>query len=968
MKKFLSVLITVSIIFSITAIPSFAKDNLLLHYDFSSEEIKDVSGNGNNGKIKASADIAAAVVEDGKIHIADGAYVEMPEGILSGKKTATIAINLMPEIEKVNMFTWNFGNSSTEGYMFLNTARGDGKLRFGITKTSYSDEEELICDNYVANGTWTNIIVVIDGKNSKLYRDGKLEAQNELTLSPADLGKTTENYIGKSPYSADKYVKGYIDDFRIYDTALTESEVKALSDEYQAELADYLIPMDFEALKLPSETSSNLALPDYGRNTGADITWISSDENIIAPDGAFNSPSKAADVTLTASITYGGKTQTKGFTVKTLPAAEDSEKNIYLVAALNGNKITYYISKDGKNYWAIKDSALFRGAVSNGSVVRESNGFFYIADKDKAIAKSADLITWIKSDETVNGESLISEVMPGSLVMITRAETDKLIESLGDGSVFLENSEKIVKLLPDKESPFGEWEGWGTSLCWWANYLGYSEKLTNEAAKAVFNPVEGLGLNIARYNIGGGDDPSHNHITRLDSAVPGYMNPDGTYNWDADKNQLNVLKAAVSEGVDIVEAFSNSAPYFMTISGCSSGNEDASKDNLKPDMNEEFADYLTTVVEHLENEEGIDIDSISPMNEPHTNYWGANSPKQEGMHVEQGESQSRMIEALADSMKKKNINAVISATEETSINTAIDSYNALSDKAKDAVGRINTHTYSGNKREELRKTAQKAGKGLWMSEVDGTFTAGTNAGFMNAALGLAHRINIDVNQLQPTAWVVWQAIDSHKKSGTIYETNSTDDRMTGFWGIAFADHDKEEICRTKKYYGFGQYTRYIREGDTIISNSDSGSTLAAYNKNSGKIVIVASNTLAKKQTVTYDLSDFEKMPQSVQVIRTSPTESWAELEPLAVKDKSLTAELAPNSITTFVIGGGAQYMLPILTGDAVLMGYDKDGKLISAVKCTPEQSDTVITLEGVPQDGLIKLWIWENGTLKEING
>lgn len=967
MKKFLSVLITASMLLGMTAVPSFAKDNLILHYDFSGESITDVSLNGNDGEIKTNADIASAVFEDGKIHIADGAYIEMPEGILSGKKTATIAINMMPELEKANMFTWNFGNSSTEGYMFLNTARGDGKLRFGITKTSYSDEEELVSDNYVANGTWTNIVVVIDGKNSKLYRDGVLEAQNKLTISPADLGKTAQNYIGKSPYSADKYVSGYIDDFRIYDTALTENEVKALSDEYQAGLADYLIERDFEELNIPSVTFGNMALSDYAKNTGADITWTSSNENIIAPDGTFHSPSEDTDVTLTASITYGGKTQTKEFEVTANSLSIEQEKKHYIVASVSGNNIKYFVSFDGKNYLSIKNSVVFRGKAEALEIVRGEDEFFYLTDNGKAVAKSADLITWIKADGTVDIKAETSDVMPGSLVMVTGNELAELVSCLGWGDDFKETEPQTVKILPNEESPFGEWDGWGTSLCWWANYLGYSEKLVDEAAKAIFNPDEGLGLNIVRYNIGGGDDPLHNHITRLDSAMPGYMNPDGTYNWDSDKNQMNVLKAAVREGVDNVEAFSNSAPYFMTISGCSSGNEDASKDNLKPDMNEEFADYLTTVVEHLEKAEGIDVDSISPMNEPHTSYWGAMSPKQEGMHVEMGESQSKMIEALKKSMDEKGIDAILAATEETSINTAIESLDALSDEARAAVDRVNVHTYSGNKREELKEAVQTAGKGFWMSEVDGTFTAGTNAGYMNAALGLAHRINIDVNQMKPTAWVVWQAIDSHKKSGTIYETNSTDDRMTGFWGIAFANHDTEEITRTKKYYGFGQYTRYIREGDTIISNSDEGNTLAAYNKNTGKIVIVASNTLAKSQTVTYDLSDFAEVAEDVSVIRTSPTESWAAAEPLTTENKSLTVSLAPNSITTFVIGGGLEYVLPELKGDAVAIGYDENGKLVTAVKCSKEQSGKPIILKKMPQNGTVKVWETENGKLKAVN-
>ena len=76
-------------------------------------------------------------------------------------------------------------------------------------------------------------------------------------------------------------------------------------------------------------------------------------------------------------------------------------------------------------------------------------------------------------------------------------------------------------------SPFngGVFEGWGTSLCWWANRIGYSDKLTDAAADAFFDPDKGLGLNIVRYNIGGGDDPSHRHITRSDSNMPGFAQP-----------------------------------------------------------------------------------------------------------------------------------------------------------------------------------------------------------------------------------------------------------------------------------------------------------------------------------------------------------------------------------------------------------------------------------------------------------
>ena len=48
-----------------------------------------------------------------------------------------------------------------------------------------------------------------------------------MTLKPASLGNTTLNYIGKSQYG-DPYLNGQVDEFRIYSTALSASEVANL--------------------------------------------------------------------------------------------------------------------------------------------------------------------------------------------------------------------------------------------------------------------------------------------------------------------------------------------------------------------------------------------------------------------------------------------------------------------------------------------------------------------------------------------------------------------------------------------------------------------------------------------------------------------------------------------------------------------------------------------------------------------
>ncbi len=71
--------------------------------------------------------------------------------------------------------------------------------------------------------------------------------------------------------------------------------------------------------------------------------------------------------------------------------------------------------------------------------------------------------------------------------------------------------------------------------------------------------------------------------------------------WNKDYNQRNVLFKSVAKNKDeiIVEGFSNSPPYFMTNSGCSSGNIDAGKDNLKSDAYTPFDTYLADVPNNL---------------------------------------------------------------------------------------------------------------------------------------------------------------------------------------------------------------------------------------------------------------------------------------------------------------------------------------------------------------------------------
>ena len=454
----------------------------------------------------------------------------------------------------------------------------------------------------------------------------------------------------------------------------------------------------------------------------------------------------------------------------------------------------------------------------------------------------------------------------------------------------------------------GVFEGWGTSLCWWANRIGYSDSLAQQAADAFYGE-NGLRLNIARFNIGGGDDPSHNHITRTDSDMPGYtkyQNGQVTYDWSADAAQRNVLQRCVKAAGDdaIVEMFSNSPPYYMCKSGCTSGNSKSDQNNLKDDCYDDFAEYMAEVCKHYQDEWGIKVQSVEPLNEPDTNFWYAGSPKQEGCHFDSGESESKILLELKKSMDKRGMSdVIICGTDETNIDQQISNFNKLSADAKNAISRIDTHTYSGANRGGLKDTALAAGKNLWMSEVDGNGTAGTNAGQMASGLWLSQRITDDCNGLNSSAWILWQVIDKHicaagykgRKDSGMVDVNG------GFWGTAVADHDNDTIILTKKYYSFGQYTRYIRPGMTMLNSASN--TMVAFDKKNGQLVIVAYNTSGGNADMVFDLTQFDSTGTSAKAIRTSNNENWADAGTTEIKNGQLSVSLKGNSVTTFLIDG-----------------------------------------------------------------
>ncbi|MGW0123009.1 RICIN domain-containing protein [Streptomyces sp. NPDC003327] len=513
-----------------------------------------------------------------------------------------------------------------------------------------------------------------------------------------------------------------------------------------------------------------------------------------------------------------------------------------------------------------------------------------------------------------------------------------------------------VRLDPSYQQP--AFQGWGTALAWFANVTGgWPDAQRNALADALYG-ADGLGFTIARYNIGGGDSPETTPYMRAGAAVPGWWNrpgpespdwwdPNNATHWknDADANQRWWLTAAKARGASVFEAFSNSAPYFMTNSGVVSGNWNAWEDNLRSDQYDRFAAYLAGALQRAQTASGVTFNSLSPLNEPDTDYWKAYG-RQEGSHWDHA-SQARMISTMRAALDAKGITTPIAAMDETNPGKAMGDWESYAPAVRDAVGRINTHTYGTGSRTGVRDIAKGEAKPLWMSEVDLGGSVGQSFTDMSPALDLAQRINDDLRELEPRAWVLWQAVEDYE--------NMTPDRENSNWGLIQtdftpADAATEPLRKNKKYWAMGNYSRFVRPGARIM-NTDDPHTLAAVRPNGGTVV-VHTNPTGTAREVTLNLDGFQTAANgAVERWTTDATKNLQRDADEAVSGRTLKATVGPGSVTTFVlptVSGVNTAAATAPTGTARQLLNDNSGKALAVA--VVNNKNTVVQRNSAPAD------------------
>ncbi|MDX3632761.1 beta-L-arabinofuranosidase domain-containing protein [Streptomyces europaeiscabiei] len=155
-------------------------------------------------------------------------YVDLPNSVLGGASAITLSAWVKPTHNANWQRVFDFGDNTTR-YMYLVTRNASGVPRFAITTGGAGGEQSLNGTAALPLNQWSHLAVTISGSTGTLYVNGTAVAQNtSMTLNPSVLGTLTNNWLGRSNYSADPMFAGVFDEFNIWSRALTAAEITSL--------------------------------------------------------------------------------------------------------------------------------------------------------------------------------------------------------------------------------------------------------------------------------------------------------------------------------------------------------------------------------------------------------------------------------------------------------------------------------------------------------------------------------------------------------------------------------------------------------------------------------------------------------------------------------------------------------------------------------------------------------------------
>jgi len=452
-----------------------------------------------------------------------------------------------------------------------------------------------------------------------------------------------------------------------------------------------------------------------------------------------------------------------------------------------------------------------------------------------------------------------------------------------------------IQLNPEKQ--FQRIEGFGASGAWWAQIVGGWEHIDPASGKPVrdrisemlYSREKGIGLQIYRYNIGGGSKRSgkgrfSQPARRADSFDAG----DAQYDWSRDAQAVYMMRQAVRDGAGEIVLFVNSPPERLTKNHKTHvGLFRSFQENLSRKNYDAFVRYCLDVTEHFV-EEGLPVKYLSPINEP---VWVWNGG-QEGCHYHPS-SAGRLFQTFARALEDRDALQMVklAGMEVGDIRWFNKAYTRC--LLKDPLVRrhldsVDIHSYfhpvplpfCNNRIAFLKRfrrwmDQQYPGMPVKMSEWT-HMQEGRDRG-MDSALVMARTMVEDLSIMQVTSWQHWIAVS---------EVDFCD-------GLIYIDLETKTFEPTKRLYATGNFSRYLQPGARRIDASCASPELKVLAfQQGGQTVLIAVNFSQSAQKVTVSPNPHSRMKLAVTDASHDLAERWVETgEALA---------LSPRSVNTLV--------------------------------------------------------------------
>jgi len=191
------------------------------------DSLTDATINGNHCALLGTYIQQAGKVEKAiQLNGVTAKFIQLPATIANSPQlTIATWVNMRNGSNWQRVF--DFG-TDTDHYVFLTCKNATtNKPRLGIKNGG--DEQVLDFPSTWTTGSWLHVAVTFGESEVVLYLNGVAVARSTtMTIRPADF-RPIFNYIGRSQFTTDPLLRAYIDDFRIYNTALSADEIAAIA-------------------------------------------------------------------------------------------------------------------------------------------------------------------------------------------------------------------------------------------------------------------------------------------------------------------------------------------------------------------------------------------------------------------------------------------------------------------------------------------------------------------------------------------------------------------------------------------------------------------------------------------------------------------------------------------------------------------------------------------------------------------